>query len=142
MKANHLLFVCIVLGLILVGAESRAATILDQQDAAKALTIRNLNATASQVSGEIVNQTPHTIRDVELFVQYHWLWKNEYKPGRESPGRTDLVKIPQEIKPGGSVTFRHMVDPPLPSRQDGSFEPEVTIAGFTTIIPGVDMTSR
>ena len=46
------------------------------------------------LTGEIVNRTPHLIRDVELLVQYHWRWKNEFKPGKVAPGRTDVVNLP------------------------------------------------
>jgi hypothetical protein len=142
MKLTKLFFIAALSAVPLVwSVESPAQAILDQEQAARTLAIRKLDATASQVSGEVVNMTPHTVREIELWVQYHWLWKNEFKPGSEPPGRTDVVRINQEIAPGRSATFRHTPNPPLPARQDGWFEPEITVAGFTSVIPA-DMTSR
>jgi hypothetical protein len=94
------------------------------------------------ISGELVNHTPHIVRDVELLIQFHWLWKNEFKPGKDSPGRTDILKIDKELKPGEAAAFRYVPNPPLPKRDGGGFEPEVTIGGFTVVVPTVDMTSR
>jgi hypothetical protein len=144
MKAKKLFVLGILTGLVLssLSIDSRADIVLEQQEAAKILSLRNLTATPSLVSGEIVNQTPHTVRDIELLIQFHWLWKNEFKPGPESPGRTDILKIAKELKPGESTAFRYIPNPPLPDRNDGWFEPEVTIGGFTVVTPAVDMTSR
>ena len=144
MKTINLLFVGALTSLMLSAwsIETHAQAVLDPQEAAKLLTIRNLTATPSLVSGEIVNRTPHTVRDIELLIQFHWLWKNEFKPGPDSPGRTDTLKIAKELKSGEAIPFRHTPDPPLPKRNDGWFEPEVTVGSFTVVIPGVDMTSR
>ena len=101
-----------------------------------------MTATPSLVSGEIVNRTPHLARDIELVFQFQWLWKNEFKPGRESRGRTAILKIAKELRPGESVGFRYTPDPPLLNRGDGWFEPEVTIGAFTVVIPSANMTSR
>jgi len=144
MRAKNRLFSGLLGGLLLsVGSsDAHAQIVLDQREAAKIVAIRNLTATPTLVSGEIVNQTPHTVRDIELLIQFHWLWKNEFKPGPDSPGRTDILKIGKEFKPGESIAFRYIPDPPLPKRDDGWFEPEVTIGGFTVVVPGVNMTSR
>lgn len=119
-----------------------AQIVLEEEKAAQIVAIRNLNATPSLVSGEIANRTPHLIRDIELVIQFHWHWKNEFKPGKEAPGRTGIVKIATEIKPGESIPFRYIPDPPLPDRKDGWFEPEVKVGGFTTVVPQDGMTSR
>jgi hypothetical protein len=144
MKARLLPLSALLSGLIVVSwsIDSRAQIVLDQEEAAKTLAIRNVTATPSLVSGEIVNRTPHLARDIELVFQFHWLWKNEFKPGRESPGRTEILKIAKELRPGESMGFRYTPDPPLPNRGDGWFEPEVTIGAFTVVIPSANMTSR
>ncbi|MGH7795994.1 MAG: hypothetical protein ACREQ2_14065 [Candidatus Binatia bacterium] len=144
MKTKKLLFLGALTGLMLSfwSIDTHAQTVLDPQEAAKTLAIRNLTATPSLVSGEVVNRTPHTVRDIELLFQFHWLWKNEFKPGLESPGRTDILNIAKELRPEESMAFRYTPDPPLPHRKDGWFEPEVTIGGFTVVVPAVDMTSR
>ena len=142
MKARTLFLLGALAGLLLSWSESRAQILLEQKDAAKSVTIRGLRATPTLVSGEIVNQTPHIARDTELLIQFHWLWKNEFKPGEDLPGRTDILKIDKELKPGEAVSFRYIPDPPLAKRDDGWFEPEVTIGGFTVVVPSVEMTSR
>lgn len=143
MKARTLFLLGALAGLLLTwGSESHAQTLLEQKDAAKSVAIRGLRATPTLVSGEIVNQTPHIVRDIELLIQFHWLWKNEFKPGKDLPGRTDILKIDKELKPGEAVSFRYIPDPPLTKRDEGWFEPEVTLGGFTVVVPSVDMTSR
>jgi hypothetical protein len=108
---------------------------------AKAVAIKDLEASASAVSGTVVNRTPHTIREIEILIQYHWLWANEFKPGLESPGRVASFKLDKDLLPGESAPFRYIPDPPLPNRQDGRFDPEVAVAGFTIVIPAA-ATSR
>lgn len=68
MKARLLPLSALLSGLIVVSwsIDSRAQIVLDQEEAAKTLAIRNVTATPSLVSGEIVNRTPHLARDIEL----------------------------------------------------------------------------
>jgi hypothetical protein len=131
----------IMLG-VLIGASAfsfsvspAAAQRLLSPEEAKAVAIKVLQADASEVSGVIVNNTPHTIREIEVLIQYHWLWTNEFKPGLESPGRVASLKLDKDLLPGESTPFRYVPNPPLPGRQDGRFEPEVVVAGFTIVIP-------
>jgi hypothetical protein len=112
-----------------------AQTVLSSSEAAKTVSIKDLNATPSAVSGVVANHSPHAIRDIEILVQYHWLWGNEFKPGRQPPGESTIIKLDKELKPGESVIFRHVPAPPLPERKDGRFTLEVTVAGFTVVIP-------
>ncbi|MGH7853177.1 MAG: hypothetical protein ACREP3_07025, partial [Candidatus Binatia bacterium] len=100
---------------------AKAQRVLSPEHAAKVVSIKNLKATPSEVSGVIVNNTPHTIREIEVLVEYHWLWANEFKPGAESPGHVATVKLDKELSPGESTAFRHVPNPPLPNRQDGRF---------------------
>jgi len=115
--------------------EAHAQTVLAKDEASKAVAIQNLNVAGSKITGDMVNMTPHFIRDVELLIQYHWLWKNEFKPGENSPGRAVFVPLNKEIGPGKSMPFEYTPAPPLPARNDGEFQPEVSIAGFTTVVP-------
>lgn len=112
-----------------------AQTVLEPAQAAQSVAIGNVQVNANNVSGEIVNRSPHIVRNVELMFQYHWLWKNEMKPGDDSPGRSVLITLDRELKPGESASFSFRPDPPLPSRNDGHFMPEVSLAGFAVVIP-------
>ena len=119
-----------------VNGSAGAQTVLTQEQAAKAVTIKDLNATTSSVTGVVVNNTPYLIRDVEVLVEYHWLWANEFKPGPVSPGHSAVIKLDKEIPAGQTGAFRYIPDPPLPTRKDGEYDFEVSVAGFTSIIPG------
>ena len=113
---------------------AQAQTLLSAQEAAKSVAIEDLNANASGVSGVIVNKSPHIIRNVDVVVQYHWLWNNEFKPGDDSPGQTVVLRIDNELQPGQSAPFRHS-QRAGGDRKDGRFAPEVTIGGFTVVVP-------
>ena len=123
-----------VLVLSLCAGPAMAQRVLSA-DEAKAVAIKDLKAAISEVNGVIVNNTPYTVRDIEVLVQYHWLWTDEFKPGLESPGRVASFKLEKELLTGESTPFRYVPSPPLPSRQDGRFDPEVMIAGFTIVMP-------
>jgi hypothetical protein len=111
-----------------------AQTVLTDREASKVLRFERLDATPTRVSGVIMNTSPHRVRDVELLVQYHWLWNNERHPGQESPGRTFTVKLDKELAPGETAPFSY-TPPQLPNRADGTFMPEVDIGSFTVVIP-------
>jgi hypothetical protein len=113
-----------------------AQIVLTPEEAAKTVSIKDLKASPSSVSGVLVNNTPHIVRDIQLDIQYHWLWANEFKPGPTPPGRTDNIKLSKELKPGESTTFSYVPDPPLENRKDGQYDPEVVVAGYEVVIPG------
>jgi hypothetical protein len=122
--------------LILSQGSANGQTVLAPQEAGKLVQIRDLSATPSLVTGVVVNNTPHIIRDVQLLIQYHWLWSNEFKPGPVSPGRVVAIKVDKELNPGESAAFRYSPDPPLSQQQDGQYNTEVGIAGFTIVSSG------
>lgn len=111
-----------------------AQTVLSSQEASGALSFENLDLNPSKVSGVIANKTPHTIKDVQLMVQYHWLWKDERNPGKDSPGRTVIIPLKEQLEPGESQRFSYTPEFSLPSRNDGYFMPEVDVAAFTTVV--------
>ena len=109
--------------------------IASNEVAANVVEIRNVVVNKDAISGEIVNKSPYPLRNVELLLQYHWLWANETKPGAISPGRSVYVPVNQEIRPGERATFSYTPDPPLPLRADGRYMPEISLAGFSQVIP-------
>ena len=111
-----------------------AQTVLSSQEASRALSFEKLDVNPSKVSGVIANKTPHTIKDVQLMVQYHWLWKDERNPGKDSPGRTVIIPLKEQLEPGESQWFSYTPEFSLPSRNDGYFMPEVDVAAFTTVV--------
>ena len=105
------------------------------EQATQNVAVRNVTSQHGVVSGEIVNYSPRTLRDVELLVRHVWHWKNEFRPADDNPGMASYYTVAEEIPPGGSVPFTYMQLSPLPSRADGQFETMVSVAGFTEVIP-------
>jgi len=85
------------------------------------------------VGGTLINKSPHPIADVLVMVNHEWLWSNEFKPGTESPGRTEYFRVTEPIPPGGSVNFTHRPTVPLPYRNDGRFETSLEVVAFDEI---------
>jgi hypothetical protein len=114
------------------------ASLRTPEEADRVARLRNVTSTPEgEVSGEIVNNSNHTVRDVQLQILYSWRWKNETRPGRDDPGTVDYHRLNQEIPAGKSTRFNYKPSPPLPSRTDGQFDVTVKIIGFEEVIPGV-----
>ena len=107
----------------------------DRAEAARILTLENVKFTDGTVSGEVINKSPNTVRDVQLFIRNTWLWKNEFKPGKNDPGTATYYTLPKEIPPGGRTPFTFQTSSPARKMTGGRFEPSVDIAGFTQVIP-------
>jgi hypothetical protein len=108
------------------------------EDADRVASLRNVTSTPEgEVSGEIVNNSNHAVRDVQLQILYSWRWKNETRPGKDDPGTVNYHSLNQEIPAGKTTRFNYKPAPPLPSRTDGQFDVTVKIIGFAEIIPGV-----
>ena len=130
-------FISLLGGLILLFLlkSSFAQNVDSQAQAGSVVTIENLSAQDGGVSGAIRNKSPNTVRDVQLFIRYTFLWKNEFHPGKESPSAAFFPTVSGDIAPGGSLPFQFTPSPPLPKRSDGRFEqPSVSIAGFTQVV--------
>ena len=131
------IFVSLLLGLILGpwAKPAFAQNVVLQEQAGSVLTVENSSTQDGAVSGVIRNKSPNTVRDVQLFIRYTFLWKNEFHPGKESPSEAFYPTLSGDIAPGGTMPFKFTPSPPLPKRSDGKFEePSVSIAGFTQVI--------
>src|SRR5690348_1299409 len=67
---------------------------------ARQVAVRDVKMDEGTVSGKVVNTSSTPVRDVKLLVRYKWLWKNERRPGANSPTRIAWVTVPGEIVPG------------------------------------------
>jgi hypothetical protein len=136
-QGTRTVFVSLVLGLILVSLAKPAFAqmVASQEQAASVLAIENLAVKDGTVSGTIRNKSPNTVRDVQLFIRYTWLWANEFHPGKNNPSEAFYQTVSGEIAPGGTMPFKFTPSSPLPKRSGGKFErPSVSIAGFTQVI--------
>jgi hypothetical protein len=99
--------------------------------AGRVVNLRNVSSTeAGDVSGEVVNNSKQTLRDVRLQILYSWRWTNEYEPGKDDPGKAIYHVLDKEIPPGQTVRFHYQPSPPFASRDDGQFNIGVKIVGF------------
>ena len=106
-------------------------TVMPPEGLSKKVLIRDTTiGDDGAVSGTLVNTSGHRLKEVRLLVRHDWLWRDEFHPGTDSPGTAGYYVVPQEIPPGGSVTFSYRPDPPLPRRSDGTFQTTVEVAGL------------
>jgi hypothetical protein len=112
-----------------------SATLASQEQASNVVSIRNVTVKDGAVSGEIVNKSSRTIRDVQLLIRYTWLWNNEMRPGQDELSDAVYHTVEGEIAPGASKPFTYRPASPMPARPDGHFEVSASVAGFTEIIP-------
>jgi hypothetical protein len=115
--------------------QSAQAMLAAAEQAAQVVTIRNLTVKDGQVSGELVNNSSRTLRDVEVLIRYSWHWTNEFRPPRDDMGEAVYQTVAGEIAAGGNKAFSYQPSPPLRSGTDGRYETTVSIAGYTEIIP-------
>jgi hypothetical protein len=104
-----------------------------KETADQVLALEKIAIRDGEVSGELVNRSPHGVYGVELQVLYSWRWNNDFHPGRDDPGRAEYFKIEREISPGQRVPFVHKPSPPLPVRKDGTFDITIKVISFTKI---------
>ena len=130
-------FGCGLIALILIALPKSAVpqNVRQREQVSQLLAVEKVTVTDGAVAGEVINRSPHTIRDVQLFVRHTWLWDNETKPGKNDPGSSTYYMVPNEIPAGGRVPFSYKPSPLLPKVAGGNFITTVAIAGYTEIIP-------
>ena len=122
---------------IFLGAPHSAwpQSVRTRDEIARILSVEKVSVADSAVSGEVFNRSSNTVRDVQLFIRYTWLWDNETKPGKADPGTSAYYTLTREIPPGGRAPFDFKPSAPLAKASGGHFETSVAVAGFTEIIP-------
>jgi hypothetical protein len=106
--------------------------IIPSTQVAKDVTVGSVQSHNGTISGVITNRSSEPVRNVQLLIDHVWYWKNEFRPGSSSPGRSEFYTVTGEIPPGGSLPFTFKGEP-LPQRSDGHFEAQVRVTRFTQI---------
>ncbi len=114
---------------ITVRAADPVVTEVDQM--AQMIEVRDIQATATDVRGLLVNRTSHAIRKVQLTVTDTFVFSDEGNPSRDDPSRAGRFACAGPIPPGGSRPFRYARAASLPERSDGRFETGVTVSSIT-----------
>jgi hypothetical protein len=100
------------------------------EQVAQSVVVRDVTMDNGTVSGVVVNNLGQVVRDINLAIRYGWMWKNEFRPGKNEPSRVDYYTVPGEIAPGASVPFTYHPESPLPHRSDGRFRISVQVVEF------------
>jgi hypothetical protein len=111
-----------------------AQDVRTREEAARILEIENATVTDSAVSGDVVNRSRNTVRDVQLLIRHIWLWDRETKPGTNDPSTSAYYKLEKDILPGSRVPFTYQPAIPLPKMAGGHFVTTVAIGGFAELI--------
>jgi hypothetical protein len=127
--------VVLSLAVIICAQSTFSQALRSKEEIGRIVAIENLAVQNGTVSGEAHNNSANTLRDVQLFIRYTWLWDNEFHPGSEDPGTSSIYTLPEEIPPGGRLPFTFSPSPPLPKVPGGQFVSSVSVAGFTEVIP-------
>jgi hypothetical protein len=115
---------------------SFSQNVASQEQAGSVVAVDKVAVQDETVTGEIRNMSKNTVRDVQLFIRYTWLWANEFRPGKDNPSEAFYQTVSGDIAPGGSMPFKFTPSPPLTKRSGGKFAPPtVSVAGFTQVIP-------
>jgi hypothetical protein len=133
----RMILVSLLLGLILAPwpKPAFAQNVASQEQAGSVVALDKVTVQDGTVAGEIRNTSKNTVRDVQLFIRYTWLWANEFRPGKDNPSEAFYQTVAGEIAPGGSMPFKFTPSSPLPKRSGGKFAPPtVSVAGFTQVI--------
>jgi hypothetical protein len=134
MKRFALVSMTYVLGFVILPETVSSATHLLENSPGGVVSLKNVTTKADGgVTGEVVNNSQQTVRDVVLEIRYSWRWKNEFHPGADDPGSAAYYTINQAIPPGQSARFDYKPSSPLPVRQDGYFDTGASVAGFEQI---------
>lgn len=130
------LFSLIVSGaaILLCAQLAHPQTIKTKEAIERIVVLEKVTVVDGVVNGEVVNRSANTLRDVQLFIRYTWLWDDEMKPGKIDPGTSTFYMLPKEIPAAGRLSFRFEPAPPLPKIAGGHFETSVRIAAFAEVI--------
>jgi hypothetical protein len=132
--ANSLVLL-LVLVLVSWPDQGFSQTVGTREEISRILVLENVTVKNGMVAGVVRNISSHTVRDVDLFIRYTWLWDDEYHPGKPDPGTSAIHTLKQEIPPGETARFTFTPSPPLPKIMGGRFDISASVAGFTEIIP-------
>jgi hypothetical protein len=118
---------------VTVAATANDTIVIAGDEVGRIVTLRNVSTKNGEVSGEVVNNSTDTLRNVVLEIVFSWRWKDEFHPGKDDPGRTVYHSAAKEIPPRESARFEYKPSPPLPVRRDGHFVIDVKVAGFERV---------
>ncbi|MBI2801094.1 MAG: hypothetical protein HYX63_12595 [Gammaproteobacteria bacterium] len=117
--------------LFMAAANGHAEQVVARSVIAQNITVENLRVDGPSLRGEIVNRSGRPVEDVQLLVTYDWQWRDEMKPGPDSPAWDKAILIAERLAPNEVREFSQLSEQPLATRGDGEFHPSVAVVGYT-----------
>ena len=123
---NTILVVCFAV--IFCSQDTFSQSVRSKEDIGRIIAVENVKVQNGTVSGVAQNNSGNTLRDVQLFIRYTWLWNNEFHPGSKDPGTSSIYTLPNAIPPRGRLPFTFSPSPALPQVAGGQFVTSVSVA--------------
>ncbi len=115
----------------IVAAERRPPQVVHGVDMNAAVSLAIEVSEDGSIEGTMRNNTGRKIGDVEVLVEYAWIWLKEFNTPDETPGWSTTYTLPVELTPGESVPMNLAPLHPLPDRDDGHFLISAKVVGYT-----------
>lgn len=83
------------------------------------------------IEGSLRNNTERKIGDVEILVEYAWIWAKDFAGDRvDDPGWSMTYTLPVEMTPGSSVPVNIAPTRALADRDDGHYLISAKVVGY------------
>jgi hypothetical protein len=83
------------------------------------------------IEGSLRNNTERKIGDVEILVEYAWIWAKDFDRDRvDDPGWSMTYTLPVEMTPGSSVPVNIAPTRALVDRDDGHYLISAKVVGY------------
>ena len=126
----HHLVLILCAGLILA-LDAGAASVVQPTDMDAAVSLAIEVADDGTIEGTMRNNTGRKIGDVEVLVEYGWIWARDFAQGDDDPGWSTTYTLPVELLPGASIPVNIAPLHALPDRDDGHFVISAKVVGYT-----------
>ena len=83
------------------------------------------------IEGTLRNNTGRKIGDVEVLVEYAWIWAHDFAHSDDNPGWSTSYTLPVELVPSASIPVNIAPPHPLAERDGGHFLSSAKVITFT-----------
>lgn len=115
----------------LAASERRPPQVVRSDDMNAAVSLAIEVTEDGAIAGTMRNNTGRKIGDVEVLVEYAWIWAKNKNVPDATPGWSTTYTLPVELTPGESVPMNLPPLHPLPDRDDGHFLISAKVVGYT-----------
>lgn len=105
--------------------------VLTEDQMAGVVEIKDVQADGNAVTGNVVNRTNDTLRNLRVKISDVFRRTDERKPGSHDPSQAGEARIAGPVPPHTAVPFRYERPASLPERKDGTFKTDVAVVSVT-----------